>query len=333
MNSLQRIGFAVVVGGALAAGGAQAYAQCKMPVLVQPGDTLSAIARRCGVSVEALREVNPRLRIDPNALYVGMAIRMPEGYFDSQSEQTARPNPPPQHDQAPARPENAVHDYVVRSGDTLVAIALRYRISLPELMVLNPGINPLFLRVGQIIRVPGGGSAEPPPPADIAAVSIDPDHGPVGTIVEVEASGFPSDSRLRLTAGPSARDQREIERVRTNRRGRAVVNVRIPDWAADERNLVFRFETVDGRIRTESKRFRITSDGGDREQVNVTGTLTREGVECQAMRGDDGRLYTLDGEFVGLRPGDRVSVRGRIAERSTCMQGITIDVRRIEDAG
>jgi hypothetical protein len=65
----------------------------------------------------------------------------------------------------------------------------------------------------------------------------------------------------------------------------------------------------------------------------VTGTLTREGAECQAMRGDDGTLYTLAGDFRGFRPGDRVRVEGRIAEVSICMQGTTIDVRRIEDAG
>jgi hypothetical protein len=69
------------------------------------------------------------------------------------------------------------------------------------------------------------------------------------------------------------------------------------------------------------------------DRISVTGTLTREGAECQAMRGDDGTLYTLAGDFRGFRPGDRVRVEGRIAEVSICMQGTTIDVRRIEDAG
>jgi hypothetical protein len=68
-------------------------------------------------------------------------------------------------------------------------------------------------------------------------------------------------------------------------------------------------------------------------EVRVTGTLTREGAECQAMRGDDGRLYTLAGRNLGdFFPGDRVQVEGRIAEASICMQGTTIDVNRIRPA-
>jgi LysM repeat protein len=322
---------------AFGAGPSPASAQsCPSPVFVKAGDTLSKIARRCGVSVDSLKAVNPRLRADPNALYVGMAIRMPDGYAAGPPE---APPPvaeaaPPRRDRDRSRPEIAVDSYVVRPGDTLASIARIHRVSLPELILLNPGINPIFLRVGQVVYVPGGMVVEPADPSFDLAASVTPDRGPVGTIVEVEARGFPPNVRLRLLAGTSARTLREIERVTTNRRGRAVVNVRIPDWAADERRIVFRFETLDGRLRTDNDRFRVAAGGDpDREQVRVTGTLTREGAECQAMRGDDGRLYTLQGEFVGFRAGDRVEVRGRIADVSTCMQGITIDVRRIEDAG
>ena len=315
------------------AGVSTASAQsCPSPVYVAAGDTLSKIARRCGVSAEALKAVNPRLRADPNALYVGMAIRMPDGYAAGPAQ---APPPaagdPPRRDRRPA--EAALDGYVVRPGDTLASIARNHRISLPELILLNPGVNPIFLRVGQVVYVPAGIVVEPAEPGFNLAASVTPDRGPVGTIVEVEATGFPPNTRLILSAGTSARGLREIERVTTNRRGRAVVNVRIPEWAADERRIVFRFQTPDGRLRTDNDRFRIASAEPDREQIRVTGTLTREGAECQAMRGDDGRLYTLQGEFVGFRAGDRVDVRGRIADVSTCMQGITIDVRRIEDAG
>jgi hypothetical protein len=64
--------------------------------------------------------------------------------------------------------------------------------------------------------------------------------------------------------------------------------------------------------------------------ITVTGALTAEGVECQAMRGDDGKLYTLAGNLEGFRNGDRVRVTGRVAEVSICMQGTTIAVSRIE---
>ncbi len=66
------------------------------------------------------------------------------------------------------------------------------------------------------------------------------------------------------------------------------------------------------------------------DTVSVTGVLTDEGVECQAMRADDGTLYTLAGDLAGFEAGERVRVEGAIAELSFCMQGTTLGVQRIE---
>jgi LysM repeat protein len=41
----------------------------------------------------------------------------------------------------------------VRSGDTLATIAERFGTTVDELLVLNPGIDPHALRVGQPLRV------------------------------------------------------------------------------------------------------------------------------------------------------------------------------------
>ena len=65
-----------------------------------------------------------------------------------------------------------------------------------------------------------------------------------------------------------------------------------------------------------------------RRTIRVTGIITNEGVECTALRSDDGRLYTLAGRF-RLKPGTRVRVIGRLAEASFCMQGTTINPRHI----
>src|SRR5829696_1199132 len=73
-------------------------------------------------------------------------------------------------------------------------------------------------------------------------------------------------------------------------------------------------------------------NGGNAGQmINVRGTLTDEGVECQALRGDDGELYTLTGDLSGFENGDRVKVRGTVAEISICQQGTTIEVQSIKD--
>ena len=68
------------------------------------------------------------------------------------------------------------------------------------------------------------------------------------------------------------------------------------------------------------------------ERMAVVGRLTSEGVECQALRGDDGQLYTLLGGAGELPIDTRVSVSGERVEFSICQQGITIRVRSITPA-
>ena len=72
---------------------------------------------------------------------------------------------------------------------------------------------------------------------------------------------------------------------------------------------------------------------GDDDRLTISGTVTGEGVECLAVRGDDGRLYTLAGNVDDLEPGDRIQVQGQRADMSFCQQGTTIDVRRYRTIG
>ena len=65
----------------------------------------------------------------------------------------------------------------------------------------------------------------------------------------------------------------------------------------------------------------------------VSGVMTDEGVECQAMRGRDGQLYTLIGELEGYGAGEAVEVRGTEPEVDLCLQGITIEVEEIRRLG
>lgn len=45
--------------------------------------------------------------------------------------------------------------HVVRANETLLGIALRYGVSLEDLIAANPGINPRFLSIGQPVLIPG----------------------------------------------------------------------------------------------------------------------------------------------------------------------------------
>lgn len=66
-----------------------------------------------------------------------------------------------------------------------------------------------------------------------------------------------------------------------------------------------------------------------RSDLIITGRLTDEGVECQALRSDDGQLYTLVGDLGGLKADARVRASGQRLEISYCQQGTTIRVSNI----
>ncbi len=112
---------------------------------IRRGDTLSRIARRFGVSVRALAAWNGiSLR---TILYPGQIIRIPPGGRTVRYARTA----------SRMRRSGSIGPtttYRIQPGDTLYAIARRYRTSVSRLLRLNPGISPRRLRIGQRIRVP-----------------------------------------------------------------------------------------------------------------------------------------------------------------------------------
>ena len=70
---------------------------------------------------------------------------------------TTRPNEIELRPLAPARQTEttpSAESYVIESGDTLETIAAERDTTVERLLELNPGIDPVSLRVGQRIRVP-----------------------------------------------------------------------------------------------------------------------------------------------------------------------------------
>jgi LysM repeat protein len=101
---------------------------------VAPGETLSHIADRYGVSVLALEQSNS-LR-SPDHVYVGQVLVIPGGG-------------------GAAAPQVATRRHVVREGESLLDIALRYRTTVDDLVELNGIANPNLIRIGQELTVPG----------------------------------------------------------------------------------------------------------------------------------------------------------------------------------
>jgi LysM repeat protein len=114
--------------------------------IVRSGDTLSGIARTHGLTLAQLRALNPGL-FDA-AHHGGDRINVGERVV------LARSAPAP----APVASAQPGHAHVVRSGDTLSAIAQAHGVTLDRIRALNPGLfdnahhNGNLIPVGEVVR-------------------------------------------------------------------------------------------------------------------------------------------------------------------------------------
>lgn len=118
---------------------------------VQPGDTLSAIARRFNSSVAAIAQANNI--VNPNLIYVGQQLIIPGG--------GGAPAPAPQPVPQPAGV------YVVKPGDTLSRIAVMHGVTVSALAVANGLTNLNLIYVGQVLLIPGQTAVVPPAPQPV----------------------------------------------------------------------------------------------------------------------------------------------------------------------
>lgn len=125
--------------------------------VVEWGETLFSIARRYGTSVDAICATNGIA--DPTHIYAGQRLLIPA----SNAAPTASSVPP-----------GAVH--VVRPGENLYRIALRYGVTVHALVELNGIYNPGHIVSGQKLLIPG--SAATP------ALVYQPQHASAAHIVQ-----------------------------------------------------------------------------------------------------------------------------------------------------
>lgn len=114
---------------------------------VKAGDTLYSIARRYNITVSQLASANNIS--NPSLIRAGQILTIPG--------KSTSPSPAP----APAKTT-----YTVKVGDTLYSIAGRYNVTVSQLVSANKLADASFIRVGQVLAIPGKGSTPAPPPAE-----------------------------------------------------------------------------------------------------------------------------------------------------------------------
>lgn len=110
---------------------------------VKSGDTLSVIASRYGMTVNALVMLNGIK--NANLIYSGQVLRVADSGQGSNVSQKATTT-------------TTASTYTVRYGDTLSGIASRYGTSASALASLNGISNPNWIYPGQMLKLSGGSS-------------------------------------------------------------------------------------------------------------------------------------------------------------------------------
>ena len=117
---------------AMAAAASSARPGCAAVYSVQRGDNLTRIARRHGVTVHDLAAANQLRNV--NRVYAGQRLCIPIAGVHG-----------------PGTP--SVQRYTVQRGDTLSAIAVRFKTTVRQLMHLNNLRNPNRIYAGQMLNV------------------------------------------------------------------------------------------------------------------------------------------------------------------------------------
>jgi LysM repeat protein len=142
MRRILTLGITIVLTLALAA---PTFAQGSTVHVVQPGENLFRIALRYGVTVDALVATNGLS--NASHIYVGQRLVIPTGGSSP----------------SPGAPSSSVH--IVRRGESLFRIALRYGMTTRALAAANGIANPNRIYVGQRLVIPGRGTTPSPSPS------------------------------------------------------------------------------------------------------------------------------------------------------------------------
>ena len=124
---------------------------------VKSGETLSTIARRNGVSTDQLQQANG---LHGTVIHPGDTLQVPgAGPASATLADVAAPRDEiaaqlPEHQKAAQKPSSRVH--VVKTGDSLWAVARRYGVTVPALAAANGMSSKTPLTPGTRLEIPGG---------------------------------------------------------------------------------------------------------------------------------------------------------------------------------
>ncbi|HUF55526.1 MAG TPA: LysM peptidoglycan-binding domain-containing protein [Thermohalobaculum sp.] len=319
---------ALILSTAALFGGTDAAA-CDGDYEIKAGDTLGAIAAKCGTTVAALEEANG---VNPRALRLGQILSVPSGTTE---EGVVRESARTRADAGAAEDADS---YRVGPGDTIASIAAEVGLSADALIAANEGIDLRTLQIGDRLSIPGDDEvrallAERQAERErIERMAIDyPDptvelrEGEWRLTIDVRAEGLAPDEPVTVAIRSATSDWVTLGEMPADGSGELMARARIPGELARDRDLEIALERAGGDIVTaaygEGARTTVTAerepeaDEPEAETVRIAGKVVRGGG-CSLLIARDGRSYALTGDMVGVGAGDEILVSGAIERGS-----------------
>ncbi len=251
MNERRRLWLlASVIAAALSPGVALAQSSCGETTRAAAGETLTEIAERCDVAIEALRDANPTLTGD--AVAAGMEVAMPESTMPEGADAAA----------------NEDTDIIERAGDLIrdagreIEDAARAAgQSVSDYLSGNPDIGRDIREFGERYGLPGFGTPdEPGADAEAGAsttaavganITLTPASPRAGEEVTISATGLRAGAAAEIAIGPTRTEYEVIAQATSDAAGRVETTFTLPDWTNASDSVVFVVETENVTLRSD----------------------------------------------------------------------------------
>ena len=126
---------------------------------IKRGDTISGIAGRYGVSTASLLSMNGLSRA--SIIYPGQVISLGGSSIDVQPVSSVTPISDPPSTPPTSSPAPVINNsYVIRTGDTITAIAARFGVSVDAVLTANGLTRASIIYAGRTLTIPGVVSAQ-----------------------------------------------------------------------------------------------------------------------------------------------------------------------------
>ena len=211
---------ALLASGMLLAAPSALVAQtaCGDTATVRRSDTISALAKRCGVSEGLILRANPRIA-GSDDLVVGGQIRVrtpaSEGSID--------------------RLGSAARN----AGEALTGMARDLGSSVDDLLTKNPDLQTRLREMGERLGISGF-------ERDKAEITATRQAGAAGNAVEIVASGLPAQQPVRIGIGAPGAAYEVVGQATTGRDGRLTTRIELPEAPAGSEPLQIVLSGPDG---------------------------------------------------------------------------------------